>query len=75
VVKRLAIVAIAAAGIGLFGTGMRGIAALDGRLAEADDREPVVREVELKRELGAREDCPAHEGRDDPPPLPDERQL
>lgn len=72
-VKRVAIVAIAAAGIGLFGTGVHGMAALDGRLAEADERQAITREVELRR--GPGRDCPWRERRDDPPPLPDERRL
>jgi hypothetical protein len=49
-------VAIAVAGVGLFGTGVRGLAALDGQLSDAADR-PAVREV--KREHGVRDDCPA----------------
>ena len=71
-VKRLTIAAIAAAGIGLFGTGVHGMAALDGRLAEADQRQGVTREVDLRR--GPGRDCPGREHRDDPPPA-DERRL
>jgi hypothetical protein len=48
-------VAVAVAGVGLFGTGVRGLAALDERLADASDR-PAVRDV--KRKLEPKGDCP-----------------
>jgi hypothetical protein len=51
----VAILAIAVAGVGLFGSGMRGLVEVDGDLADATDR-PAVRDV--KRELGGRDDCP-----------------
>jgi hypothetical protein len=49
-------VALAAGGLGLFGTGVHGLAKLDGRLAEAADGRPAVREVKLAP--GAPHDCP-----------------
>ena len=57
-VRRVAIVAVAVAGIGLFGTGVRGLAQLDDQLADAADR-PATRDV--KRELGQKGDCPWRE--------------
>jgi hypothetical protein len=54
-VRRVAILAVAVVGVGLFGTGVRGLTALDGQLADATDR-PATHEV--KRELGPRDDCP-----------------
>jgi hypothetical protein len=56
-VRRVAIVAVAAAGVGLFGTGVRGLTELDGRLAGAV--EPAAQQVEgeLKRESGRQGDC------------------
>jgi hypothetical protein len=57
-VRRVAIVAVAAAGLGLFGTGVRGLAQIDGELAD-DARAPQTREV--KRELGPHGDCPWRE--------------
>jgi hypothetical protein len=47
---------IAVAGVGLFGTGVRGLVEVDGDLADATDRPAVVRDV--KRGSGERGDCP-----------------
>jgi hypothetical protein len=52
----VAILAIAVAGVGLFGTGVRGIVAVDGDLADATGRPAATQDV--KRELGGRDDCP-----------------
>lgn len=52
--------AIAVAGVGLFGTGVRGVAQLDGKLAGATDR-PAAHKV--KGELGGRGDCQWRERR------------
>ena len=51
----MAIVAVAAAGLGLFGTGVHGLTRLDGELADGATA-PATHEV--KRELGPRGDCP-----------------
>lgn len=72
--RRLAIVAVGVAGLGLFGSGVHGIARLDGRLADADDRQPAVREAELRPERGARGECPGHDRRPGPSPE-DSRRL
>jgi hypothetical protein len=53
--RRVAIVAVAAAGVGLFGTGVRGLTQLDGQLADATPR-PTTHEVKLESE--GRGDCP-----------------
>lgn len=67
VVRRVAIVAAVVGGLGLFGSGVHGMAQLDGRLAELGERGPAVRDVELRRELGVR-DCPEHDRPDQRPP-------
>jgi hypothetical protein len=59
-VRRVAIVAVAAAGVGLFGTGVHGLTQVDGQLAGAADR-PATQEI--KRELSPRDDCPWREHR------------
>jgi hypothetical protein len=51
----VAIVAVAVAGLGLFGTGVHGLAQLDGELADGATTAPT---REVKRELGPRGDCP-----------------
>lgn len=61
--KQVAILAVAAAGLGLFGTGVRGLTQVDEQLATAADRPPAVHNV--KQELDVRRDCPWQ----------DERQL
>ncbi len=54
----MAIVAVAAAGLGLFGTGVHGLTQLDGELADGATA-PATQQI--KRELGPRGDCPAHD--------------
>ena len=49
---------IAVAGLGLFGTGVAGLAQVDGKLADAADR-PAAHDV--RNELGGKEDCPWRE--------------
>lgn len=55
--KRLAVVAVGVAGLGLFGTGLRGVTEVDGRLSDAAERPPV-RELDVKQEIRAPGDCP-----------------
>jgi hypothetical protein len=58
-VRGAAIATVAVAGLGLFGTGIAGLAQVDGKLADAADR-PVVRDV--KNGSGAAKgDCPYRE--------------
>lgn len=66
-VKRLAMVVAAVVGLGLFGTGLRGVADVDGRLSEASER-PVVRDVDFRQKTRAPGDCPGREHRDALPP-------
>lgn len=61
--RRVATLAVAVAGLGLFGTGVRGLTQVDQQLATAADRPPAAQDV--KRELDVRRDCPWQ----------DERQL
>ena len=72
-VKRLAIVAVAVVGVGLFGSGLRGVADVDGRLSDAADR-PVVRELEVRQKIRAPGDCPGRERHEEPAPR-DELRL
>jgi hypothetical protein len=58
-VRRTAVLALAIAGLGLFGTGVRGLAQVDGRLADGTER-PVTQEV--KQALP--DDCPWQDRRD-----------
>jgi hypothetical protein len=51
----VAIGTVAVAGLGLFGTGVHGLASVDGKLADAADR-PAAHQV--RNELDARDDCP-----------------
>ncbi len=53
--------AIAAAGVALFGTGVQGLTALDGDLADATGRAPQVKDV--RSDPGPRDDCPWRERR------------
>jgi hypothetical protein len=55
-VRRTAILALALAGLGLFGTGVRGLAQVDERLANGAER-PVTRQVEQRLP----HDCPWQE--------------
>ncbi|MEA2330202.1 MAG: hypothetical protein QOH58_340 [Thermoleophilaceae bacterium] len=61
-VRRVAIVAAAVAGLGLFGTGVRGLAQVDGQLADATER-PATHQVKQKIEV--RGDCPWRERREE----------
>jgi hypothetical protein len=54
VVRAVAIGTIAVAGLGLFGTGVHGLAQVDGKLADAADR-PAAKQV--RDERGAKGDC------------------
>jgi hypothetical protein len=49
----VAILAVAVAGLGLFGTGVRGLTQIDGQLASAAKRPH-----EVRQELEVRDDCP-----------------
>jgi hypothetical protein len=60
--RRVAILGVAVAGLGLFGTGVRGLTQVDEDLASATKR-PAVHEV--RHELDAREDCPWQGPRDE----------
>jgi hypothetical protein len=59
-VRRVAILSVAVAGLGLFGTGVRGLAQVDGELASATKRPAA---EELRHEIEARSDCPWEDGR------------
>ena len=65
--KRLAVVAVGVVGLGLFGTGLRGVTEVDGRLSDAAERPPV-RELDVKQEIRAPGDCPGHERPGKPAP-------
>jgi hypothetical protein len=54
--RRVALLAVAVAGLGLFGTGVRGLTQVDEQLATAADRQAPT--LNVKRELDARRDCP-----------------
>ena len=71
--RRLALVATAVVGVALFGTGVRGVADVDGRLSEAADK-PALREIDVKQKTRAPADCPGREPRDELPPR-DELRL
>ena len=71
--KRLAAIGVAVAGLGLFGTGLVGMAEVDGRLAGATDR-PAVRELDVRQEIRGPDDCPGREHREETP-LRDELSL
>jgi hypothetical protein len=61
-VRRVAVVAIAATGVGLFGTGVRGLTQLDGHLADATQGRPAIHQV---KQVRVGQDCPGREPRDD----------
>ncbi len=61
-VRRGAILAVAVAGLALFGTGVRGLTQLDGQLATAAKR-PATQQI--KQEFEVRDDCPWQTGRDE----------
>jgi hypothetical protein len=54
--RRVALLAVAVAGLGLFGTGVRGLTQVDEQLATAADRQAPT--LNVKRELDVRRDCP-----------------
>ena len=54
-VRRVAILAVAFAGLGLFATGVRGLTEIDGHLATATQG-PSTKQV--RQELPRRDDCP-----------------
>jgi hypothetical protein len=60
-VRRVAIAAVAVTGLGLFGTGVRGLAQLDGELATATKR-PATQDV---KQVDVRDDCPWQDRRDE----------
>ena len=66
-------VAVAVAGLGLLGTGVRGIAGVDARLSDAAEQEPV-RQIDVRQEIRAPGDCPWEERRYERPPR-DELRL
>jgi hypothetical protein len=57
----VAIVAVAATGLGLFGAGVQGLTEIDGQLAGAAKR-PATRDV---KQVEARDDCPWKDRRDE----------
>jgi hypothetical protein len=59
--RRVAILAVAAAGLGLFGTGVRGLTQVDQQLATAADRPPA--SLNVKQGLDGRGDCPWQDDR------------
>jgi hypothetical protein len=63
--RRVAVGAMAVAGLGLFGAGAQGLVRVDSKLADAaSNRPPAVRDVRL--DLNDRGDCPArHRSRSD----------
>ena len=54
-VRRVAVLSLALAGLGLFATGVRGLTEIDGHLAPATEA-PSTHEV--RQELAPRDDCP-----------------
>jgi hypothetical protein len=66
-------VVVAVAGLGLLGTGVRGMAGVDARLSDAADR-PAVRQIDVRQEIRAPDDCPSRE-RGDQSPVRDELEL
>ena len=67
-VRRLSVVVAALVGVALFGTGVQGLAQIDGRLSDAAER-PVVHEVELRQEIPPAGDCPWRDRREPPDEL------
>jgi hypothetical protein len=62
-VKGVAIWAVAAGGLGLFGTGVHGLVEVDGKLAGAAERPAADRPAarEIRNAPGAKDDCPQPE--------------
>lgn len=54
-VRRVAILSVAVAGLGLFATGVRGLTQIDGHLATAT---PDAATHQVKQELDGKDDCP-----------------
>jgi hypothetical protein len=52
--RRVAILAVAVVGVGLFGTGVRGLTQVDEQLATATDRPA----VQVRQEIDQHRDCP-----------------
>lgn len=71
--KRLGIVAAAVTGVALFGTGLAGVADVDGRLSDAAER-PAPLQIDVRQETRTPGDCPRREPREEAP-LPDELRL
>ena len=61
-VRRMLLVAVAVAGLGLFGSGVRGLAQIDDQLATAAKR-PATHEV--RQEIEVRRDCPWRDRHDE----------
>ena len=70
--RRLALVGTAVVGVALFGTGLRGVADVDGRLSDA--AKPALQEIDVRQKTRAPGDCPRREHRDELPPR-DELRL
>ncbi len=60
--RRVAILSVAVAGLGLFGTGVHGLTQVDEELASATKR-PAAPHV--RQGLEVRDDCPWRDGRDE----------
>ncbi len=72
--RRLALAATAVVGVALFGTGVRGVTNVDGRLSEGADK-PALREIDVRQKTRGPGDCPGRrEHRDELPPR-DELRL
>ena len=61
-VRRVAILSVAVAGLGLFGTGVHGLTQVDDQLATATKR-PATHQV--RQGIEVRDDCPWRDGRDE----------
>jgi hypothetical protein len=61
------VVTVGVVGLGLFGTGLRGVTEVDGRLSDAAERPPV-RKLDVKQEIRAPGDCPGRERPAEPAP-------
>ena len=71
--KRLIAATAAVAGVALFGTGLAGVADVDGRLSDAAER-PAPLQIDFKQETRKPGDCPWRERREEAPP-PGELRL
>ena len=61
-VRRILLVAVAVAGLGLFGSGVRGLAQMDDQLAAAA-KQPATHQV--RQEIEVRHDCPWRDRQDE----------